>query len=55
MRTPTRLSVVGLTALGVLLPVTAASAADSVTRSGLCSGASITPKPAAAMYCRCES
>ena len=40
MRTLTRLSVVGLTALGVLLPVTAASAADSVTRTGACSGAS---------------
>jgi hypothetical protein len=40
MRTLTRLSVVGLTALGVLLPVTAASAADSVVRSGSCSGSS---------------
>jgi hypothetical protein len=40
MRSLTRLSVVALTAVGVLLPVTAASAADSVTRSGSCSGAS---------------
>ena len=40
MRSLTRLSVVALTAVGVLLPVTAASAADSVTRSGACSGAS---------------
>jgi len=32
--------VVGLTALGVLLPVTTASAADSVVRSGSCSGSS---------------
>jgi hypothetical protein len=40
MRTFTRLSVVGLTALGVLLPVTTASATDSVVRSGGCSGSS---------------
>jgi hypothetical protein len=40
MRSLTRLSLVGLTALGVLLPATAASAADSVVRSGSCSGAS---------------
>jgi hypothetical protein len=40
MRTLTRLTVVGLTALGVLLPVTTASAADSVVRSGACSGSS---------------
>ena len=38
MRKLTRLAVVGCTALGALLPVTAASAADSVTRSGACGG-----------------
>jgi hypothetical protein len=40
MRTLTRMSVVGLTALDVLLPVTAASAADAVTRTGACTGSS---------------
>jgi hypothetical protein len=41
MRTTlTRLSVAGVTALAVLLPATTASAADSVVRSGSCSGSS---------------
>jgi len=40
MRTLTRLSVAGVTALAVLLPATSASAADSVVRSGACSGSS---------------
>jgi len=38
MRTLTRLSVVALVGAGTLIPMTAASAADSVTRSGACSG-----------------
>jgi hypothetical protein len=37
MRSLTRLSVVALLSAGALLPATAASAADSVTRSGACS------------------
>lgn len=37
MRSLTRLSVVALTGLATLLPMTAASATDAVTRSGSCS------------------
>lgn len=40
MRSLVRLSVVTLLGVGVLLPMTAASAADSVTRSGACSATS---------------
>jgi hypothetical protein len=40
MRSLTRLSVVALVGVGTLLPMTAASAADSVTRSGSCSATS---------------
>jgi hypothetical protein len=40
MRSLTRLSVVALVSAGTLLPMTAASAADSVTRSGSCSATS---------------
>ncbi|MCW2700642.1 MAG: hypothetical protein JWQ45_2177 [Blastococcus sp.] len=40
MRSLTRLSVVALVGVGTLLPMTAASAADSVTRSGACSATS---------------
>jgi hypothetical protein len=38
MRTLTRLSVAALVGAGVLIPMTGASAADAVTRSGACSG-----------------
>lgn len=40
MRSLTRLSVVALVGVGTLLPMTAASAADAVTRSGSCSATS---------------
>jgi hypothetical protein len=40
MRSLTRLSLVALVGVGALLPTTAASAADSVTRSGACSATS---------------
>jgi hypothetical protein len=40
MRSLTRLPVVALVGIGALLPMTAASAADSVTRSGACSATS---------------
>jgi hypothetical protein len=40
MRSLSRLSVVALIGIGALLPMTAASAADSVTRSGACSATS---------------
>jgi hypothetical protein len=40
MRSLSRAAVVAVVGLGALLPVTAASAADSVTRSGACSATS---------------
>ena len=40
MRSLPRLSLVALVGLGVLIPTTSASAADSVTRSGTCSATS---------------
>jgi hypothetical protein len=40
MRSLYRLSVVALVGVGTLLPMTASSAADSVTRSGACSATS---------------
>ena len=40
MRSLPRLSLVALVGLGVLIPATSASAADSVTRSGTCSATS---------------
>ena len=40
MRALTRLSVVALVGVGTLLPITSASAADAVTRSGACSASS---------------